>query len=145
MTVINDLWPDNQAPGKEQIERMYKCAYYLDRSFFKPSDIPDYGIDLVRLKEFGEVVMRKPLPQLRARTKALWDRMSRVQRTMFYYSYISQGIKYLSWLLDNTEAMIGNCMSERHALTNIQSTLPRKFPEELQEKIREGFGRDWIQ
>lgn len=143
MTIAGDVWPNNRTPGKDEIERMYKCAYYLDRGFFKPSDVPDFGIDIVKLKEFGEVVMRKPLPHLRARAQLIWDRMNKAQRTMFLYSYFAQGIKYLHTLLDNMEAIVGSCMSERHALGSVTSTLPRKFPETLQDKIREGFGKDW--
>lgn len=143
MTIQQDVWPNNQTPGKDEIERMYKCAYYLDRGFLKPSDVTDFGIDISRLKEWGEVVMKKPLPILRAHVKALWDRMDRAQRTMFLYSYFAQGMKRMLTLLDSIEAQAGNCMSERHAMNSVTSTLPRKFPEALQDKIREGFGKEW--
>jgi hypothetical protein len=135
--------PDNPAADKDEIERMYKCAYYIDRSFFRPADVLDYGIDIVKLKEFGEVVMKKPLANIRPKVKALWDRMSKAQRTMFLYSYFSQGVRYLNGMLDLLEAQLGNCMSERHALSSILTTLNRKFPDELQEKIRDGFGKEW--
>lgn len=122
---------------------MYKCAYYIDRNFFRPVDVADFGIDIVRLKEFGEVVMKKPLAQLRSKAPALWERMNKAQRTMFLYSYLTQGLKYLNSMLDRLEPLLGNCMSERHALSSISTTLHRKFPEELQEKLRDGFGKEW--
>lgn len=143
MSTLAHVWPENKTPDKEQIERMYKCAYYLDRSFFVPADLADFGIDLVRLKEFGEVIMRKPLPALRQKTEDLWKRMNKSQRTMFFYSYFSQGARQLVGLIDHIEALIGNCMSERHALSSVQNTLHRKFPDNLQEKLRDGFGKEW--
>lgn len=143
MDIENIVGPRNSSPQKEEIERMYKCAYYIDRGFFRPADLVDFGIDIVRLKEFGEVVMKKPVAQLRPKAPGLWERMNKAQRTMFLYSYLMQGIKYLSAMLDLMEPLLGNCMSERHALSSILNTLQRKFPDELQEKLRDGFGKEW--
>lgn len=143
MTIESDVWPDNRTPGKEEIERMYKCAYYIDRTFLRPADVVEFGIDFVRLKEFGEVVMRKPINQLRQKAPGLWERMNKSQKTMFLYSYFTQGIKYLNKLVDNLEPLIGNCMSERHGLTSLLNTLNRKFPADLRDKIEDGFGKEW--
>lgn len=143
MDIEKQVGPGNPTPSKEEIERMYKCAYYIDRGFFRPADMADFGIDLVRLKEFGEVVMKKPLAKLRPQAMGLWERMNKAQRTMFLYSYLTQAVRYLNSMLDLLEPLLGNCMSERHALSSITTTLHRKFPDELQEKLRDGFGKEW--
>lgn len=143
MDIEDAIGPSNDSPGKEEIERMYKCAYYIDRTFFKPADVVDFGIDIVRLKEFGQVVMKKPIAKLRPQKSYLWARMNKAQRTMFLYSYFIQGLKYMNAVLDQMEAMLGTSMSERHALSSISTMLERKFPEELQDKLRDGFGKEW--
>ena len=61
-----EIWPKEQAPSKEEIERMYRMAYCVDPEFFRREDVADFGLDLRRLKEFGEVLMAKKLPVLRS-------------------------------------------------------------------------------
>lgn len=143
MNATKQVWPTNKEPDKREIERMYKCAYYLDRSFFRPEDMLELGIDVLRLKEFGEVVMKKPLSHLRTRVGALWERMSRAQRTMFLYTYYVQGVKHLQGLLSLMEGEIGSMMTERHGLSSFLGAMFRRFPEDLQKKLKDGVGKEW--
>lgn len=143
MTIWNKVWPTNVAPIKEEIERMYKCAYYLDRGFFRPVDVVDFGIDLYKLKECGEVVMKKELSKLRPHVQALWDRMNEAQRVMFLYSYLCQGIEYVKTILKDLGTIVGDAKREAGFLDGIPHSLYIKFPRELQDKINEGFGRQW--
>ena len=68
---------------KADVECMYRCAYYLDNQFLKPTDVVDFGIDYHKLKECGDVRMKKGLTHLRKMAKRLWKRMSRDQKTLF--------------------------------------------------------------
>jgi hypothetical protein len=147
MTIWNKVWPTNKAPIKEEIERMYKCAYYFDSSFFKPTDLVDFGIDFHRLKEFGEVDMKKDLPKLRQHVQKLWDRMGQAQRTIFLYSYFNQGCQYLSSLLEDLERALGGKggseTKEQYMLGRLLEVVRKKFPEDLQDKLDKGFGKEW--
>lgn len=128
---------------KDQVERMYKVAYYLDRSFFKPADILDFGLDIYRLKEFGEVKMKKPWAKIKPLADGIWARMTDSMKVMFFWSYYCQGLDYLALLLSELEPLVQNVTQERRALETLQSSMCLKLPSELQEKIRQGFGREW--
>lgn len=143
MTVMKQVWPTNKDLDKPEIERMYKCAYYLDRSFFRPEDMLELGIDVPRLKEFGLVVMKKPISHLRTRVGPLWERMNRAQRTMYHYTYYVQGVKNLQGLLDLMEGELGSMMSEKHALSSFLGAIFRRFPPDLQKKLKDGVGKEW--
>lgn len=143
MTIWNNVWPANKAPIKEEIERMYKCAYYIDRNFLKPDDVVNLGLDVYKLKECGEVVMKKDLAKLRPHVAGIWERMSKAQRTMFLYSYFAQGVKYMLQILKDMEPLIGNTSPPAHNIISAMNTLHRNFPEELVEKINGGFGKEW--
>lgn len=144
MTIWNKVWPSNKAPIKEEIERMYKCAYYVDRAFFKPSDLVDFGLDFYKLKEAGEVEMKKDLAKLRPHVQGLWDRMNTAQRTMFLYSYFALGCQYLGSILGDMEPLLGGDLKpEMHFLNTLISKVNQKFPAELQDKLNEGFGKEW--
>lgn len=144
MTIMNKVWPSNKAPIKVEIERMYKCAYYFDRSFFKASDLVDFGLDLYKLKEAGVVEMKKDLSKLRPHVQALWDRMGPSQRTIFLYSYFMQGCNYLLTLLgDLSPALGGDVRPEERLIETLIQTVNRRFPQDLQDKLDEGFGKEW--
>lgn len=143
MKTWSEIWPTNKAPVKEEILRMYKCAYYIDRSFFKPADVADLGLDFYRLKEFGEIEMKKPLEKLRPHVPALWERMSRAQKVMYLYSYLCQATGYAKAILKDLGAMVGDVKRETSLLEGIPDSLYLKFPKELQDKIKDGFGKEW--
>ncbi len=143
MTIQNKIWPKNKAPIKEEIERMYKCAYYIDRNFFQKQDLVDFGIDFYKLKECGDVEMKKDLGKIRPHVSALWDRMSKAQRTMFLYSYLVQGCNYLNGILEDLDPLMGDMKPEIRLVATLAQNINRRFPQELQEKIDEGFGKEW--
>jgi len=143
MTIHKKIWPDNRTPIKEEIERMYKCAYYIDRNFFRPQDLVDFGLDFYRMKEFGEIEMKKELSKLRPHVQALWDRMNPAQRTMFLYSYLVQGCNYVLSILGSVAPFVGDTKSEERTIAMLCAGLSRKFPQDLQEKLNEGFGKEW--
>jgi hypothetical protein len=149
MTIWNKVWPTNKAPIKSEIERMYKCAYYFDSAFFKPTDLVDFGLDFHRLKEFGEVCMKKDLSKLRPHVQRLWDRMGPPQRFIFHYSYFSLGCQYLGTLLEDMEKTLGGKggagTKEQYILQKLSEAVRHKFPAELQDKLDQGFGKEWIQ
>lgn len=139
------VWPANRMPAKEEIERMYRCAYYVDRSFFKPADLVDFGLDFYKLKEAGEVIMKKDLSKIRPHVNSLWGRMNLAQRTMFHYSYFVQGCNYLSAILEDMKRAVGEVKQEEKLIETLMVTLTRRFPEDLQEKVNDGFGKEWVQ
>jgi len=104
----------------------------------------DFGLDFYRLKEVGEVDMKKDLGKLRPHVQALWDRMNTAQRTMFLYSYFAQGCNYLTSLLGDLEPLLGGDVKpEIHLLGTLISKVNQRFPAELQDKLDEGFGKEW--
>lgn len=148
MTIASKVWPTNKAPIKEEIERMYKCGYYFDSAFFKPQDLVDFGLDFHRLKEFGEVDMKKGLGKLRPHVQKLWDRMGQAPRVMFLYSYFSQGLEYMSALLDDMEKTLGGKgggeTKEQYILIKLLESVRLNFPLELTRKLESGFGKEWV-
>jgi len=141
MTNLEAVWPTNRAPMKAQIERMYKLAYTMDSSLFKREDVVDFGIDLYRLKEFGEVRMSKPLGKLRKQISDLWDRMDAHQRAAFIMSYLVDTLRSMDVLVKDLEMEIGELKEVREALTWMNSGLFGKFPKGLQKKLQLGLER----
>lgn len=128
---------------KEEVERMYKVAYYLDRNFLKPTDVVDLGLDLYRLKEFGEVHMKKTWAKIRPQADTIWARMTDPMKVMFYWSYFCQWLDYGRLILDEMEPLVRNVGFERKSIEAMSSTMYQKLLPELQKKIKEGFGKEW--
>lgn len=122
---------------------MYKIGYYLDRSFFKPTDVVDLDLDLYRLREFGEARMKKSWAKIRPFSEILWARMTEPMKVMFYWSYFCEGLDYLSHVLDGMQPLVRNVSLERKSLETLSISMCQKLPPELQQKIKEGFGREW--
>lgn len=123
---------------------MYKVSYYIDPSFFRPVDMADFGLDVVYLKECGEVRMKKDWNKVRPHVPALWSRMNGAQRTMFLYSYLWEGLEHVRGILGDLAPYVSNVSSEEAFLSRLTETLFPKFPKELQRKIKEGFGKQWV-
>jgi hypothetical protein len=140
---VQKIWPSSKSPLKEEAERMYKVSYYIDSKFFRPTDIVDFGLDVPYLKEFGEIRFKKEWNKVRPHVPALWERMNGAQRAMFLYSYLWQGLEHVRGILRDLEPYVANVSSENAALDNVTRILCQKFPKELQQKLREGFGKEW--
>ena len=128
---------------KDQVLRMYKVAYYLDRSFFKPADLVDFGLDIYRLKEFGEVRMKKTWSKIRPQADQLWARMTDPMKAMFYWSYYCEGLDYLRLILGEMEPFVKNVALDRSGIEELSRSMSQKLPPALQSKIVQGFGREW--
>lgn len=141
---MKDLKTVISAPAKDEAERMVMVAYYIDKKFLRPTDIVDLGIDLYRLKECGEVRMSKSPAKLRPHTAGLWGRMTDPMKAMFLWSYFCSKAEELRNILDQLGPLVkSSCREERSRIEQMLGTMALKLPKELQEKIREGFGREW--
>lgn len=140
---MKDLKAVRKPSTKEQVERMYKIAYYLDRSFLTPTDVVSLGLDVYRLKEFGQVRMKQSWARIRPQVDAIWARTTGPMRAMFWFSYYCEALDYLQLLLDDMEPVVRNVSLEKKSLETLSSSMCQKLPAELQQKIKEGFGREW--
>lgn len=140
---VPKIWPTNKFPQKAEAERMYKVAYYLDKGFLRPMDLADYGLDIVYLKECGEVRMKKDWNKVRPHVPALWERMNSAARAMYLYSYLCEAVDHVKGILGDLSPYVGGIQSQEALLGRITDTLFPKFPKELQEKIQSGFGKEW--
>lgn len=141
MNSIEEVWPSNRAPDKAQVERMYKLAYILEPEFFRREDVVDFGIDLHRLKEFGEVRMSKSLGQVRKLLPDLWERMDPHQRAAFIMSYLVAALRSVDSLVKDLERELGDLKDVREALALMHGGLFGKFPKDLQKRLERGLGR----
>jgi hypothetical protein len=141
MNTAEGIWPTNRAPGKDQITRMYRLAYMIDPGVFTREDVVDFGLDLHRLKECGEVRMSKPLPTLRKHVPGLWSRMDQHQRGAFILSYLLGSLETVSSLVKDLQAEMGELNDVNESLVWMNSFLLGKFPKALQERLRKGRER----
>lgn len=140
---MKDLKAVTHAPSKDEAERMYKIAYYLDKKFLRPIDVVDLGIDVYKLKECGEVRMAKSPSKIKPYTAEIWGRMTESMRAMFLWSYLCEEIDSLRATLRQLKPIAKNVRLEELALDSILNSMSIKLPPELQAKIKEGFGREW--
>lgn len=137
-------WPSDTAPSKVEIERIYKAAYYVDPSVFRPQDLAEFGLDLHRLKEFGEVRMKKPLPELRRHLPALWGRMDQNQKALFLLGHLAEALKYVETTLQALGEELGPLKEEKAAISRVMNLVYGKIPEQLARRIKRGLGREWL-
>lgn len=141
---MKDLKSVISAPAKEEAERMCKIAYYLDKKFLRPIDLVDLGIDVYRLKECGEVRMSKKPSEIKPHLAALWNRMTEPMKAMFLWSHLCQEVDMIKELLMQLGSFHkGSMQAELSHLDALLLSASRKLPEELQSKIKEGFGKEW--
>lgn len=136
---MEDLWTSKLA--KDEIERMYKMAYCVEPGIFRPDDIVDFGMDLRKLKEFGQVEMKKDLPQLRKRAKGLWDRMDRLQRAAFLMGDVVASLRHTAGSLRSLEAVIGRLDEAHDGIDMVYNGLFGKVPKALRERLESGLGK----
>jgi len=122
---------------------MYRLAYLVDSSIFRPIDAVNFGIDVRRLKEYGEVSMSKPVKKIRTHALALWERLSREQRAAFFMSFLLEELELVSSIVINLEEQIGSLQDVREALTWINLTLFGKFPKHVVQRLESALGK-WM-
>lgn len=138
-TAAEAVWPNTKAPTRAQVERMYKLAYTIEPSIFRPEDIINFGIDLRRLKEFGEVRMSKN--PSRAHVDDLWGRMDQYQRAAFLMSYLGDSLRSVETLVKALEKELGELKDIRDALTWLHAGLFGRFPKSLHKRLQRGLAR----
>lgn len=141
MARMEAVWPTNRAPAKAEIERLYRVAYMIDPAIFSPEDAVGFGLDVRRLKEFGQVRMSKPLAQLRKRLPEFWERLDRQLRAVFLVSYLMEGVCWMSAVVSDLERELDDLKEVREALEWIKSSLFSRFPKDLEARLRDGLGK----
>lgn len=127
--------------GKAEIERMYRMAYCVDSGIYRPDDVVDFGIDLRRLKEFGEVEMKKDLGQLRRRAKGLWDRMDAHQKAAYLIGDVVAGLRTAAGALRGLEAVLGRLDEAHEGIDMAYNGLFGKVSGALRERVEKGIGK----
>lgn len=127
---------------RAEAERLYWLAYLVDSSFFRPIDAVNFGIDVRKLKECGEVTMTKPIAKIRGHILGLWERLTKDQRAAFIMSYLLEGLESIAVTVGDLENQIGNLQDVRDALTWINLTLFGRFPKNVMQRLEEAL-RKW--
>lgn len=141
MTSKNETWPGRQMLDKNEIERMYRIAYSVNPSFLKIHDVVDFGIDLHRLKEFGDVTMKKELPKLRKGAKELWSRMDDHQKAAFLVGTVIEGLRNVAGVLQDLEKLMTPMPDVHDGLEMAQMGLYTRIPKSLRDAVDKGFGK----
>lgn len=131
----------NGVLGKIEIERMYRIAYTVDPAFFRITDVVDFGLDLHRLKEFGDVLMKKDLARLRKYAKELWGRMNDHQKAAFLMSNVIEGLRNVAGVLQELEKLTGPMSDAHEGLEMAQNGLYVNIPKTLRDRLDNGFGK----
>lgn len=140
---MKDLKTVVSAPTKEEAERMVKVAYYLDKNFLRPLDFVDFGIEVYRLKECGEVRMSKSHAKIKPHAAKLWGRMTKPMQAMFLWSHFCELVDEMRLIYQELRELGEPTQDGRLQLDAVIAKTAAMLPKELQEKIKEGFGRDW--
>lgn len=141
MKTANTVWPGDKAPSKEEVERMYRLAYCVDPEFFRREDVIDFGLDLYRLKEFGEVRMSKNVGVLRRHAPTLWKRLSDAQRAAYILADVVSGLRYVDGAVKELEKVMGAFPEAHESVDFIYHQLFAKLPIGLRNKLEKGFGK----
>lgn len=130
-------------PGdsKEEIERLYRMAYCVDPGFLRPQDVVDLGIDVVLLKEFGQVRMKKTVAVLKRHVNKLWARMSTEQKAAYILSDILSGLAFLADALSALEGYMGPLPGVQEEVDMAYNALFTRIPRPLWQKLEKGFGK----
>jgi hypothetical protein len=137
----SEAFPGKKMPGKTEIERMYRIAYTVDPAIYRIQDVIEFGIDIHRLKEFGEVLMKKDVSKLRKGVRALWDRMDDHQKAAFLVGDVVSSLKNLGKLVADLEKLMGPIMEAHEGLELIQNGLFARIPKALRDRLERGFGK----
>lgn len=141
MKTAIQAWPGDKLPSKEEVERMYRLAYCVNPDFFRKEDVVDFGLDLYRLKEFGQVRMTKTLAVLRKHAAPLWRRLSDAQKAAYILADVISGLKYVDGAVKELEKLMGAFPEAHESVDFIYNQLFAKLPLGLRDKIELGFGK----
>jgi len=128
MKTTENAWPGEKAPSKDDIERLYRLAYCVDPDYFKKEDVVNLGLDLYRLKEFGQVVMKKSLSVLRKQAPALWKRLSDTQKADYVLGDVIAGLRYVDGAIREMEKFIGEFPEGHESVDFIYHQLFARLP-----------------
>lgn len=137
------MWPMDQNPAKSEIEQMLKLAYYVDPSILRPEDVVNFGVDFHRLKEFGEVRMKKDVKRLRSHLPKLWERMTDDQKAAFLINGVLERLEEISTILGHLEEMTGELQETHEGMDMALHGIWAKLPLGLRERLKRGLGKEW--
>lgn len=140
---MKGVWPTEKNPAKSEIEQLFKMAYYVDPEILRPPDIVNFGIDFHRLKEFGEVRMKKSVGQLRPHVADFWGRMNDDQRAAFLISSLIDRLKVIMQLTEDLESVIGELREGQEGLDMVLNNVWSQIPLGLRERLKRGLGKEW--
>jgi len=141
MNQTKEAWPKEKPPTKEEVERLYRLAYMVDHEFFRREDVVDLGLDVRRLKEFGEVTMTKTLGVIRKHAPALWRRMNDMQKAAYIVSDLYAILKTADQTIQELEKVAGSMAEAREWVSYIHTGLFARLPQRLRERLDKGFGK----
>lgn len=141
MNKTTETWPGSKPPTKEEIERLYRLAYTIDARYYRREDVVDLGLDLHRLKEFGDVRMSKGLPTLRKHAGSLWKRLNDAQRTAYILADVISGLRYVDQAVRELEKEVGPLPEAQEGISLVQNSLFSRVPAHLRERLDKGFGK----
>ncbi len=138
---MKEAWPKEKPPTKEEIERLYRLAYMVDHEFFRREDVVDLGLDVRRLKEFGEVHLSKTLAVIRKHAPSLWKRMNDLQKAAYIVSDLYASLKQVDLTIQELEKVTGPMAEAREWVSYIHTGLFARLPQRLRERLDKGFGK----
>lgn len=141
MNQTKEVWPGEKPPTKEEVERLYRLSYMVDHVFFRREDVVDLGLDLRRLKEFGEVRMSKGLSVLRKHAPGLWHRMNDLQKAAYIMADVISGLKYVDQAIKELEKVVGPIPEAHDGVSFVHTGLFARIPAHLRERLEKGFGK----
>lgn len=141
MNQTKEIWPGGKSPTKEDVERLYRLSYLVDREFFKREDVADLGLDLRRLKEYGEVRMTKGLVVLRKHVQGLWSRMNDLQKAAYIMGDVMSGLVNVDLSIRELEKVVGPIQQAHEGVSFIQTGLFAWIPSHLRDRLEKGFGK----
>jgi hypothetical protein len=141
MNQTKEVWPGQKPPTKEEIERLYRLSYMVDHEFFRREDVIDLGLDLRRLKEFGEVRMSKTLGVIRKYAPGLWKRMNDLQKAAYIMADVISGLKYVDQAIKELEKVVGPIPEAHDGVSFVHTGLFSRIPSHLRVRLEKGFGK----
>lgn len=141
MNQVKETGPSEKHLSKDDVERLYRLAYTVDHEFFRREDLIELGLDLHRLKEFGEVRMSKSLAQVRRQVPILWKRMNDLQKAAYILGDVMSGLKYVDQTIRELEKILGEMHEAHEGISFIQTGLFARIPAHLRDRLSKGFAK----